>query len=155
MRPDGGPFESAARCWDNAFCKPEAQCEAYLGTGMLPFRFEIHPAYCFRSFQLRNLLFVSGQVGENADEKLVEGGAGAQMEQAIINLKCILEAAGSSLDKVLMIRLFISYMEDVGEVNRVYDEYFGGMEIGPARYALIASAIAEGYLVELAAFAAV
>lgn len=77
------------------------------------------------------------------------------MEQAIINLKCILEAAGSSLDKVLMIRLFLSYMEDVGEVNRVYDEYFGGMEIGPARYALIASAIAEGYLVELAAFAAV
>lgn len=46
-------------------------------------------------------------------------------------------------------------MEDVGEVNRVYDEYFGGMEIGPVRYALIASAIAEGYLVELAAFAAV
>ena len=46
-------------------------------------------------------------------------------------------------------------MEDVGEVTRVYDEYFGGMEIGPARYALIASAIAEGYLVELAAFAAV
>ena len=102
-----------------------------------------------------NLLFVSGQVGENADEKLVEGGAGAQMEQAIINLKCILEAAGSSLDKVLMIRLFIAHMEDVGEVNRVYDEYFGGMEIGPARYALIASAIAEGYLVELADFAAV
>lgn len=102
-----------------------------------------------------DLLFVTGQVGETADEKLVEGGAAAQTEQSIINMKNILEAAGSSLEKILMIRIFIADMKDIGEVNRVYDQYFSKMAVGPARYALIASPVAEGYLVEIAAIAAV
>lgn len=102
-----------------------------------------------------NLLFVAGQVGEDADEKLVEGGIEAQTEQAIINLKNVLEAAGSSLDKIIMCRCFIANMEDIGAMNKVYDKYFGDMEVGPARFALVASPVAEGYLVEISAFAAV
>ena len=71
-----------------------------------------------------------------------------------ITLIC-LEAAGSGLEKILMIRIFIADMKDVGEVNRVYDRYFGKMPVGPARYAILASPIAKGYLVEIAVVAAV
>ncbi|MBE6990788.1 MAG: RidA family protein [Ruminococcaceae bacterium] len=102
-----------------------------------------------------DLLFVAGQVGETADEKLVEGGMEAQVEQAILNLKSVLEAAGSSLDKVLACQCFIANMEDIKVMNKVYDKYFSDMPVGPARYSLVASPVAKGYLFEISAFAAV
>lgn len=101
-----------------------------------------------------DLVFVSGQVGEGLDEVPLEG-IEAQVEKAIENLKAVLEAAGSSLDKVIMCRCFIQNMEDIGPMNQVYDKYFADMEVGPARYTVVASPVAKDYLFEIAAFAAI
>lgn len=101
-----------------------------------------------------NLLFVSGQVGEDLDGNAPEG-IEAQVELAIQNVKHILEAAGSSLDKVLMCRCFLQNMDDFAGMNRAYFKFFGEQEVGPARYTVVASPVAENLLFEIAVFAAV
>lgn len=50
--------------------------------------------------------------------------ASTQTELAILNLKKVLEASGSSLDKVLKVLLFIKNREDAAAVNAVYKKYF-------------------------------
>lgn len=58
-----------------------------------------------------DLVFVSGMVGEDENEVLREG-LEAQCEQAFLNMKRVLEAAGSSLEKVLFCQIFIGKRED-------------------------------------------
>lgn len=64
-----------------------------------------------------NLVFVSGMVGEDANEVLKEG-LEAQCEQAFINMKNVLEAAGSGLEKVLFCQIFIAKREDPRHCQR-------------------------------------
>ena len=66
-----------------------------------------------------NLVFVSGMVGEDENEVLKEG-LEAQCEQAFINMKNVLEAAGSSLEKVLFCQIFIGKREDRAIANEVW-----------------------------------
>ena len=83
-----------------------------------------------------NLVFVSGMVGEDENEVLKEG-LEAQCEQAFINMKNVLEAAGSSLEKVLFCQIFLN------------------MDVGPARYTVVAPTVAEPYLFEITCVAGV
>ena len=91
-----------------------------------------------------NVLFVSGQVGEDI-----------QVELAIENARRILRAAGSDLDKVLMCRCFLQKQEDFAGMNQVYFKYFGDAKVGPARYTVVAPPVADCYLFEIAMFAVV
>lgn len=77
-----------------------------------------------------NLVFVSGMVGEDENEVLKEG-LEAQCEQAFINMKNVLEAAGSSLEKVLFCQIFIAKREDRAIANEVWDRFFLNMDVGP------------------------
>ena len=63
-------------------------------------------------------VFVSGQAGYDDNGKIVEGGFAAQGEQAFLNLKRALTAAGSSLDKVVKVTIFLT---DMGQFNDVVD----------------------------------
>ena len=63
-------------------------------------------------------VFVSGQAGYDDNGKIVEGGFAAQGEQAFLNLKRALTAAGSSLDKVVKVTIFVT---DMGQFNDVVD----------------------------------
>jgi 2-iminobutanoate/2-iminopropanoate deaminase len=60
-----------------------------------------------------------------------EGDVGVAARNALENLKAILEAAGSDLNHVLKVTLYINDMEDFAEINEVYATYFTG--IRPAR----------------------
>ena len=69
-------------------------------------------------------VFASGQLGLAAPGKLAEGGIAAETRQVCENLKAVLEAAGSSLDRVVKVTI---YMVDLGELmamNQVFSEYF-------------------------------
>jgi 2-iminobutanoate/2-iminopropanoate deaminase len=70
-------------------------------------------------------VFTSGQLGNDPRTgRLAEGGIAAETRQACENLKAILEAAGSSLDRVVKVTI---YMVDLGEVlamNEVFSQYF-------------------------------
>jgi 2-iminobutanoate/2-iminopropanoate deaminase len=70
-------------------------------------------------------VFASGQLGNDPTTKrLVEGGIGPETRQVCENLKAVLEAAGSSLAKVVKVTI---YMVDLGELmamNEVFSQYF-------------------------------
>ncbi len=74
-------------------------------------------------------------------------------EQALVvlrNLKALLEEAGSSLDRVVKVTVFLSYLGDLPAFNEVYEEFFKPPR--PARSA-VQAVIPAGYLVELEAVA--
>ena len=101
-----------------------------------------------------NVLFVSGQVGEDIQGNIPKG-IEAQVELAIENARRMLRAAGSDLDKVLMCRCFLQKQEDFAGMNQVYFKYFGDAKVGPARYTVVAPPVADCYLFEIAMFAVV
>lgn len=84
-----------------------------------------------QAVRVGNLVFTAGQVGiDPATGKLVEGTA-AQTRQAMQNLKAILEAAGSSLDRVVKTTIFVADLNDFAVVNEVYGSFF--TDAPPAR----------------------
>jgi len=78
-----------------------------------------------QAVQLGNLLFLSGQLGiDPASRELVEGGIQAETRQALDNIATVLAAAGSSLDRVAKVNIFITDFSLLGEMNAVYAQYF-------------------------------
>ena len=109
----------------------------------------IPPKGLSQAVRFGNILFVSGQVGENLDGSVPDG-IEAQTELAITNAQQIIEAAGGTLDDVLMCRCFLQTMEDFQGMNRAYFKFFGDKEDGPARYTVIAPPLSEELLFEVA-----
>lgn len=104
-----------------------------------------------QAIKFGSILFVSGQVGEDLNGNVPEG-VEAQTELAICNAQKIIEAAGATLDDVLMCRCFLQKMSDFDGMNQAYFRFFGGQEAGPARYTVVAPPVADELLVEIAMF---
>lgn len=99
-----------------------------------------------------DLIYTAGQIGlDPATGKLVEGGIEEQTRQALVNLKNILEAAGSSLDNVLKTTVFLQDINEFGRMNAVYAEFF--TQDFPARSAFQVGALPAGAAVEIEAVA--
>jgi 2-iminobutanoate/2-iminopropanoate deaminase len=97
-------------------------------------------------------LVVSGQVGLGPDG-LVEG-FGAQLAQALDNLRGLVEGAGARLDQVAKTTVFLTSMDDYAAMNDAYVGFFdthgGGHR--PARSAVAVAALPIGALVEVEAW---
>ncbi len=93
------------------------------------------------------MLFVSGQLGLIPGEGKLAEGFEAQTRQALENMKTILEAAGSSLEKVLSVDVFVLDMGKFADLNAIYAEYFSDHK--PARAAIEVAGLPLGGLVEL------
>lgn len=94
------------------------------------------------------LLFVSGQIGLAPGERaLVPGGIAPETRQAIENIKRVLEAHGSSLDRVAKCTVFLADMAEWPKMNEVYVSYFAAAL--PARSALGSNGLAMGARVEI------
>jgi 2-iminobutanoate/2-iminopropanoate deaminase len=75
--------------------------------------------------QFGNLLFVSGAGAHDPKtHQVVPGPIGNQVKQCLENIKTVLEAAGSSLDKVLKCTVFLTDIADFQAMNAVYHSYF-------------------------------
>ncbi|MBU2647613.1 RidA family protein [bacterium] len=99
-----------------------------------------------------NLLFVSGQIPLNPETgEVVAGDIQVQTHQVIANLKAILTAGGSSLEKVVKTTVFITDMGNFGKVNEVYSGYFS--ESPPARACVEVSRLPKDVAVEIEAIA--
>ena len=90
--------------------------------------------------RLGNLLFTSGAVGSDINGKVPED-IRAQTRNVFGNLKAVLAAAGSGLDKVLKVTVFLTDMRDFQAMNEVYRTYFSGDL--PARSTVGVSALAR------------
>ena len=94
------------------------------------------------------LVFTAGSVGlDPATGRLVEGGAAIQATRAIANLGAILDAAGSSLDRVLKTTVFLVDLADYPAVNEVYRDAFP--EPYPARTTVAVLGLPLGARVEI------
>ena len=97
-------------------------------------------------------VFVAGQLGlDPASGAIVPGGIGPQTEQAFANLGAILEAAGSSLDRVVKTTVFLRNLDDFGGMNEVYAVRIGDKP--PARSTVEVGRLPAGALVEIEAIA--
>jgi len=97
-------------------------------------------------------IYTSGQIPVNPSTgEVVDGGIEQQTAQVLENLKNVLEAAGSSLSKVIKTTVFIKDMNSFSVVNEVYKEYF--TEPYPARSCVEVARLPKDVLVEIEAVA--
>ncbi|MFV1956240.1 MAG: Rid family detoxifying hydrolase [bacterium] len=101
-----------------------------------------------------DLLFAAGQIPLDPESgQLIEGSIETQAERVIDNLKAVLEEAGSGLDQVLRLDVFLVDLADFLKVN----EYLSGVftEEPPARVTVEVAGLPMGARIEMAAIAAV
>lgn len=97
-------------------------------------------------------VFSSGQLGiDPKSGELVPGGIQKETQQALENLKAILEESGSSLNLVVKTTVFLQNINDFGLMNEIYAKFFN--ERPPARSAFQVGALPKGALVEIEAIA--
>ncbi len=100
------------------------------------------------------LVFVSGQTpADPATGKLVDGGIPEQTQRCLENIRAVLLAAGSSVDKVVKTTVFLTDMADFKAMNAVYAEFFG--QTPPARSTIAVAGLPLGARIEIEAIAAV
>jgi 2-iminobutanoate/2-iminopropanoate deaminase len=98
-------------------------------------------------------VFVSGQLGLAPGDTQITGTITEQTEQVFSNLAAILEAAGTSLDRVVKTTVFLASLSDFQAMNEVYARHVG--ENKPARSTFEVAALPSGALVEIEAIAIV
>ncbi|MET2984251.1 RidA family protein [Aureibaculum conchae] len=100
-----------------------------------------------------NLLFLAGQIGKDPKTgKLVKGGIENQTKQVMENIKSVLEANGTSLDKVVKCTVILDSIEDFSAMNSIYKTYFN--DNYPARTTFAANLVG-GAKIEIEAIAVV
>jgi 2-iminobutanoate/2-iminopropanoate deaminase len=95
-----------------------------------------------------SLVFVSGITPRTLDLQLAKGDFDAQMRQTMKNLGAILEAAGTSFDRVLKCTVILARIEDWHRMNQIYAEYWPDRSF-PARTAYEAPLPHPDFLVEV------
>ena len=97
------------------------------------------------------LLFTSGQIPVEPSTKAVPDDVAAQARQSLENVKAVVEAGGSSMDRVGKTTVLLADMGDFAAVNQVYSTYFA--EPFPARSCVQVAALPLGVKVEIEAVA--
>ena len=101
------------------------------------------------------ILYVSGQIAiDPATGDLVLDSIETETHRVLQNLKAILEAAGSGLEKVLKATVFVKDMNLFGRINAVYGEYFKP-EFAPARELVQVSELPKFVNIEISVIAAI
>ena len=97
-------------------------------------------------------VFVSGQLGlKPGDHELLGGTIGEQTEQVFANLRAILEAAGTGLDRIVKTTVYLQDLGDFAGMNEIYAKHVGDQP--PARATVEVAALPSGALVEIEAIA--
>jgi len=104
-----------------------------------------------QAVKANGMLFISGQLGIVPANGSLLNGIEKQVEQALKNLKAVLEAANSSLDKVVKTTVFLKDMNNFDLMNRIYEEYFA--KNPPARCCVEVSRLPRDAVVEIEAIA--
>ena len=93
-------------------------------------------------------IFVSGQPAFYGDRQIAKNDFDAQMHQVVANIKALLEAAGSNLDKVVKANVILKRSEDFARMNEIYRQYFKEGEF-PARTTIACDMGNPDFLLEI------
>src|SRR5579863_5211146 len=85
-----------------------------------------------QAVSIGNLIYTAGQIPLDRLGNMVTGGIKQQTQQVLENVKAVLEAGGSSLEKVVKATVFLKDLNDFAGMNEIYAQYFKA-ETAPAR----------------------
>ena len=101
-----------------------------------------------QAIKANGFVFLSGQIAlDPGTQQVVEGDVATQTERVLENLKAILQAAGSSLEKVVRATVFLADMNEFAPMNQVYARYF--RQDFPARSTVQAARLPRDVRVEI------
>jgi 2-iminobutanoate/2-iminopropanoate deaminase len=101
-----------------------------------------------QAIKANGFVFVSGQVPiDPATQQIITGDVAAQTDRILRNLTQILEAAGSSMAKVVRSGVFLKNMNDFAAMNEAYGKYFSSSP--PARTTVEVARLPKDVLVEI------
>ena len=101
-----------------------------------------------QAIRAQGLIFTSGQIPiDPATSQIVAGDVSAQTERVLKNLAAVLQASGSSLEKVARSTVFLKNMVDFAAMNEVYGRYF--KQEPPARSTVEVARLPKDVLVEI------
>ena len=103
-----------------------------------------------QAIKANGVLYTSGQIPLLASGELVSGGIQEQTRQVMLNLKAVIEAAGSSMGRVIKTTCFINDMDDFALFNEVYASFFDGIT-PPARSCVEVTRLPKNVLIEVEA----
>ena len=103
-----------------------------------------------QGFKVGGFVYTSGQIPVDPATGNAPEGIAAQAEQSCKNVAAILEAAGSSMEKVFKTTCFLADMGDFAAFNEVYAKYFTSK---PARSCVAVKTLPKGLLCEIEAIA--
>lgn len=106
-----------------------------------------------QAVEVNGLVFTSGVIPIIPETgELVEGGIEKQAEQAIGNLKALIEASGAKIEDTIKTVVFIKDMNDFAKVNEIYSRFFMGD--CPARSCVEVARLPKDVLIEIEAIVA-
>jgi len=101
-----------------------------------------------QAIRANGLIFVSGQIPlDPRTHELVDGDIAAQCERVLLNATAILEAARSSMDKVIRCVVYLQSMSDFARMNEVYATFFKNDP--PSRTTVGVAALPRNCLIEI------
>ena len=106
-----------------------------------------------QGIKIGEMVFTSGQIPVNPSTGELVTEIKAATKQSLENVKAVLEEAGSSLEKVVKVVVFIKDMNDFAQVNEVYGQYF--TENPPARSCVEVARLPKDCVIEIEAIATI
>ncbi|MGL4761300.1 MAG: RidA family protein [Sarcina sp.] len=106
-----------------------------------------------QGIKIGDLVFTSGQIPLNPTTGEMPETIQEQTKQALDNVKAILEASGTGMDKVIKTTVFLTDLNDFVKMNEVYATYF--INEKPARSAIEISKLPKGARIEIEAIASI
>ena len=101
-----------------------------------------------QAIKANGFIYTAGQIPiDPKTGNFVEGDISAQTRQVLENLKAVLEAGGSALDRVVKATVFLKNMADFAAMNEVYAQYLGSAK--PARSTVAVAELPRGALIEI------
>jgi 2-iminobutanoate/2-iminopropanoate deaminase len=101
-----------------------------------------------QAIKANGMVFTSGQIPiDPATNQLISGDIAAQTERVLNNVSAILQAAGTSLQKVVKTTVFLKNMAEFAQMNEVYGKFFGTNP--PARSTVEVARLPKDVLVEI------
>lgn len=104
-----------------------------------------------QAVKANGMVFTSGQIALTPAGEMLENDVSVQTQQVLKNLQAVLEAAGSSLDRVIKTTIFLDNMDDFATVNAIYERAFGDHK--PARSTVAVKTLPKNAFVEIDAVA--
>lgn len=104
-----------------------------------------------QAIEVNGMIYTSGAIPVNPETQVIPEGVEAQADQAIRNMKAILEASGTTIENVIKTTVFIKDMNDFTKINEVYAKHFTGTF--PARSCVEVARLPKDVLLEIEAIA--